>query len=142
MQRELSRRLNGQLLAETGVSEPEYTIMARLSEAPGGRLRIFELRRAVEWEKTRLTHQITRMTQRGLLERQPFADDPRGAYVALTEAGRELICAAAPAHVTHVRRWLLDALTPEQQAALDGIAEAVLAKLSDDDPDSTVEEAG
>jgi DNA-binding MarR family transcriptional regulator len=130
---ELQRRVARQLLRETGLTLPEYLVLASLSEAPGGRLRIFQLRLAADWEKTRLTHQITRMTARGLVAREPCADDPRGAFVVLTEAGWEAVTAAAPRHVAHVRHWFFDALRPDQVDALAEIAQTVLGRLPEAD---------
>jgi DNA-binding MarR family transcriptional regulator len=135
VQARLQRRLNRRLLRETGLSDAEYGVLVALSEAPDGRLRVFQLREEMQWEKSRLTHQVTRMTERGLVERQPCPDDPRGAFVALTGPGRAAIEAAAPRHVTHVRRWFVDVLTPEQLAALGAISDTVLAALDADDPD-------
>ncbi|WP_426505702.1 MarR family winged helix-turn-helix transcriptional regulator [Dactylosporangium sp. McL0621] len=130
---EVQRRTARQLLRETGLTIAEYAVLVSLSEAPGGRLRVFQLRVAADWEKTRLTHQITRMTARGLVAREPCADDPRGAFVVLTEAGWEAVTAAAPRHVAHVRHWFFDALRPEQVDALMGIADAVLDRLPEAD---------
>ena len=130
---EIQRRVARQLLRETGITGAEYAVLVSLSEAPGGRLRVFQLRRAAEWEKTRLTHQITRMTARGLVAREPCADDPRGAFVVLTEAGWDAVTAAAPRHVAHVRHWFFDALQPEQVDALVDISRTVLARLPEAD---------
>jgi DNA-binding MarR family transcriptional regulator len=122
-------RVARQLQLETGLSSADYAVLVSLSEAPGGRLRVFQLRVAADWEKTRLTHQITRMTARGLVTREPCADDPRGAFVVLTEAGWEAITAAAPRHVEHVRRWFFDALGPEHVEALIELNETVMRHL-------------
>ncbi|MEV6929863.1 MarR family winged helix-turn-helix transcriptional regulator [Dactylosporangium sp. NPDC051485] len=130
---EVQRRLARQLQRETGLTAAEYAVLVSLSEAPGGRLRVFQLRQAADWEKTRLTHQITRMTARGLVAREPCPDDPRGAFVVLTEAGREAIEAAAPRHVAHVRHWFFDALRPEHVEALIELSGAVLSRLPEAD---------
>ncbi|GAA2611924.1 hypothetical protein GCM10010399_48510 [Dactylosporangium fulvum] len=133
LDREVRTRLARQLLRETGLTGAEYAVLVSLSEAPGGRLRVFQLRHAAEWEKTRLTHQITRMVQRGLVAREPCEDDPRGAFVVLTEAGWEAISEAAPRHVAHVRHWFFDALTSEQVDVLIELSRAVLSRLPEAD---------
>ncbi|MER7003612.1 MarR family winged helix-turn-helix transcriptional regulator [Dactylosporangium sp. NPDC000555] len=130
---EIQRRMARQLLRETGLTGAEYSVLVSLSEAPGGRLRVFQLRHAAEWEKTRLTHQITRMVARGLVAREPCPDDSRGAFVVLTEAGWEAVTAAAPRHVAHVRHWFFDALKPEQVDALIDISRSVLTRLPEAD---------
>jgi DNA-binding MarR family transcriptional regulator len=134
----LARQLNGRvardLQRETGLSGADYEVLVNLSEAPGGRLRAFELGVATQWEKSRLSHHITRMVERGLVARESCLTDNRGAFVVLAAPGRKAIEAAAPLHVEHVRRWFVDSLTPEQLDALAEISDAILATL-DDDPE-------
>ncbi|WP_238008627.1 MarR family winged helix-turn-helix transcriptional regulator [Dactylosporangium sp. AC04546] len=133
LQAEINRRLARQLQRETGLTGAEYAVLVSLSEAPGGRMRVFQLREAADWEKTRLTHQITRMVQRGLVAREPCTEDPRGAFVVLTDAGWEAITQAAPRHVAHVRHWFYDALSDEQVDALLDLSRTVLARLPEAD---------
>ncbi|MFD7710205.1 MarR family winged helix-turn-helix transcriptional regulator [Streptomyces sp. NPDC059785] len=111
-----------------GLSAADYTVLAELTRAPGGHLRISELARVLNWEKSRLSHHLTRMGKRGLTAREECADDRRGAFVQVTPAGREAISAAAPHHVEDVRRFFLDHLTPGQIALLGEIAEVVIEK--------------
>jgi DNA-binding MarR family transcriptional regulator len=139
----LQRLINGRVARElqrlTGLSGADYEVLVNLSEAPGGRLRAFELGRATEWEKSRLSHHISRMADRGLVRRESCPTDSRGAFVVLTAAGRKVIEAAAPLHVEHVRQLFIDSLTPEQLDALSEISEAVLTKL-DVDPEACCED--
>ena len=102
MQSEL-RRVARQLQQEAGLSAADYEVLVSLSEAPGGRLRVFELGGATQWEKSRLSHHLTRMEHRGLVRRMPCPTDNRGANVVLTD-GPSAIEAAAPRHVEHVRK--------------------------------------
>jgi DNA-binding MarR family transcriptional regulator len=129
MQIQLRRLLGRELQDETGLSEADYIVLVHLSEAPDGRLRPVELGRVAGWEKSRLSHHLTRMERRGLVERETCPTDNRGAFVTLTASGRSAIEAAAPFHVEQVRRWFLSALTPDQLEALTAISEAVLAGL-------------
>jgi len=129
MQTQLLRLLGRELQDETGLSDSDYVVLVHLSEAPGGRLRPFELGGAAAWEKSRLSHHLTRMARRGLVERENCLTDNRGAFVKLTAAGWSAIEAAAPLHVEQVRRWFVSALTPDQLDALTAISDAVLAGL-------------
>jgi DNA-binding MarR family transcriptional regulator len=131
MQTQLLRRLSQQMQRDDRLSDADFEVLVRLSEAPGGRQRVFELAQASQWEKSRLSHHLSRMAQRGLVVRQTCPTDSRGAFVMLTEAGRRAIEEAAPKHVEHVRRWFIDALSPDQLDALAGIAENVLAGLGE-----------
>ncbi|MPY95070.1 MAG: MarR family transcriptional regulator [Acidimicrobiia bacterium] len=133
MQAKLDGRLRRSLQRDSGLSDADYAVLVNLSEAPGGRLRVFELVAALDWEKSRLSHQLRRMEQRGLLEREGCETDRRGSFVVLTEPGRRAIEAAAPHHVNEVRRWFVDALTGAQLEALTEITAAVLANLGADE---------
>src|SRR5690242_18344290 len=129
MNAKLSAQLNRDLQAAAGLSHPDYAVLVQLSEHPKSRMRVLELARALGWEKSRLSHQLSRMQQRGLLTRAGCADDRRGSYIELTPAGRTTIEGAAPAHVDSVRRYVFDGLSREQVDALDGITQTVLASL-------------
>jgi DNA-binding MarR family transcriptional regulator len=132
MNAELLAHLGRRLVADSGLSEGDYGVLVHLSEAPEGRLRAFELVAALQWEKSRLSHHLRRMEGRGLVERHDCTSDARGAHVQITDLGRSAIGAAAPQHVADVRRYFIDALTPEQQDMLSEISETVLARLGED----------
>lgn len=132
MQARLGAALNRQLSAEAGMSLQDYGVLVALTDRPDGRMRPFELGRELGWEKSRLSHHITRMTGRGLVTREQCPSDQRGWFVAITDHGRAAIEAAAVDHVATVRRFVLDPLSPEQVEALAGITEAVLAALQDE----------
>lgn len=138
MQAELEAQLNRRLHERFGLSMADYEVLVHLSEAPDGVLRLFELGRIVDWEKSRLSHHLTRMAKRGLVERRECPSDGRGAFVALTPVGRAAIERAAPGHVEDVRDLVVDVLGPDRLAALGDIANSVLAALADaDEPDLT-----
>jgi DNA-binding MarR family transcriptional regulator len=120
----LTARLNRQLQADCGLSLPEYEVLVQLSEAPGGMLRPFQLVLALDWEQSRLSHLLTRMSRRGFVVRQDCAADRRGADVVLTAAGRAAIESAAPGHVAAVRRLVFDQMDSEQAAAFGRVFEA------------------
>lgn len=91
------------------LSGAEYAVLVPLSEAAEGVLRARDLGRMIDWDRTRLSHQVTRMEKRGLVAREDCVDDARGSMVRLTAAGRAAIDAAAPDHVETVRRYFFDA---------------------------------
>jgi DNA-binding MarR family transcriptional regulator len=115
---QVERLLPAQLGRELpGLSIPEYEVLVNLSEAPGGRLRPFQLGEATQWEQSRLSHQLTRMQRRGLITREECPGDARGAFIVLTAAGRSAIETAAPTHAAAVLRLVFDQLTEEETAA-------------------------
>jgi DNA-binding MarR family transcriptional regulator len=130
----LSARLNRMLQAECGLSLSEYEVLVALSEAPGGTLRPFQLRLALNWEQSRLSHMLSRMSRRGFVARRDCADDRRGAVVVMTAAGHAAIEAAAPGHVAAVRRLVFDQMDSAQCTAFGPTFEAILAALEDSEP--------
>jgi DNA-binding MarR family transcriptional regulator len=131
MQMRLEGELARQLLAESGLSYPDYLVLVALTDRPDGRLRLFELGGVLGWEKSRLSHHIGRMANRGLVNKEKCDSDRRGAYVVVTEQGRGDIAAAAPGHVAAVRRLFIDQLTPTQLDVIGEAADTVLAALDD-----------
>jgi DNA-binding MarR family transcriptional regulator len=89
------------------------------------------LRCGIDWEKSRLSHQLRRMEQRGLVIRGHCAEDNRGAVVRITEAGRALAEEAQRVHEVAVHRYVCGVLTRDQLDALGQISEAILARLDD-----------
>lgn len=125
----LTDRLNRDLLAEHGLSGMDYEILVRLSETPDRRIRMSDLADLTLASRSRLSHQIDRMERAGLVERESCADDRRGAFAVLTDAGWERLVQAAPDHVRSVRDHLVDVLTPEEFAALGAACRKIADRL-------------
>lgn len=129
MQMRLEAALARQLASDSELSYPDYVVLVALTDDPAGRRRPSELADLLWWERSRLSHQVTRMAARGLVRRERCASDGRGSYVAVTAKGRRAIAAAAPGHVAAVRRWFVDRLTPKELDTVRAVAEKVLAGL-------------
>ena len=115
---ELQPAVDRQLLHDAGLSGPEYSVLATLTENPDGVLRSGTAARMLGWGRSRLSHLLRRMETKGLISRACSPEDGRGQDIALTPAGRDAVVEAAPGHVEFVRSVVLDPLTPEQQDAL------------------------
>jgi DNA-binding MarR family transcriptional regulator len=133
MQRRLAKVLSQHLWRDSGLSAADYELLVPLSEAADDQLRARDLARMVDWEKSRLSHQLTRMQQRGLVERRGCSTDARGAFISLTAAGRAAIEGAAPQHVDAVRKHFVDLLTEDEIEVLTGITGRVLDRLGHPD---------
>ena len=131
MQMRLEGELARQLATDSGLSYPDYLVLVALTDRPDGRMRLFELADVLGWEKSRLSHHVGRMADRRLVKKEKCNSDRRGAYVVITEGGRQDIEAAAPGHVTTVRRLFVDRLTPTQLHAISEAAAIVLAALDE-----------
>ena len=125
----LDARLNRQLQQTSGLSLADYDVLVLLTERPDGRLRVFEIAEALQWEQSRLSHHVVRMERRGLVTREECTTDRRGAFVVLTAAGRHAIEHAAPEHVATVRQLVFDGLSEEQLAMLESTVNGILSRL-------------
>ncbi len=137
MQDGLSEFIGRQLRNRCGLSHADYQVLAHLSEAPEGRLRSFELGELLHWEKSRLSQHLGRMQNRGLVSRERCRTDQRGAVVAITWRGSDLIEAAAPQHVGDVRNVFIDHVTAaelEMLVTIGGKVQDRLAALGNQDP--------
>lgn len=131
LMRQLDRDLNAH-----GLNGHDYEILVELSEAPEHRLRMTELADATSQSRSRLSHQISRMENRGLVRRDDCAGDKRGTFAVLTAEGMATIERVAPHHVENVRRHFIDRLSPRQlEEVRDAFAPVVeyLRKIRDRD---------
>ncbi|MBO3678712.1 MarR family winged helix-turn-helix transcriptional regulator [Streptomyces sp. NEAU-YJ-81] len=128
----LRARLSRSLQTESNVSAADFGVLVELTDVPDGRRRFLDLARALEWEKSRMSHHIARMVKRGLVVRDECAEDGRGAFVVITDEGRAMIEAAAPRHVEAVRALFLDHITPAELRTLAQVSERVVEKLDEE----------
>ena len=105
------------LKMSSDLTEPEFEVLVHLSEADGP-LRMTALADALQWERSRVSHQVTRMAKRGLVQRTSCPEDGRGAFVSTTDEGLREIEKAAPDHVRTVRRVFLDRLDDDDKREL------------------------
>lgn len=129
MHAQLSARLHRQLQDDSDLSLSDFDVLVQLTDHPEERVRVGELADALQWQQSRLSHHLTRMRKRGLIEREECHDDGRGAFIVLTATGREAIERAAPSHVETVRDLVFDHLDADEVRTLAAISERVLARL-------------
>lgn len=125
----LDAQLNRDLQEEHQLTLADYELLVRLSEAPGGQMRMSTLAGQVGSSKSRISHQIGRMEKAGLVRRQECPDDRRGVLAVLTNHGQEVLRRAAPTHVRGVRDNLIDLLSDQERLALSEIFERVMSHL-------------
>ena len=126
---DLGTRINNatgrELQRDSDISLADYEVLVHLSEAPDHRKRIVALAEMIRWERSRLSHQITRMAKRGLVRRESCENDGRGAYVILEEHGLEVIEATAPGHADTVRNLMFEQLDAKHLAALEDVLKII-----------------
>lgn len=127
----MRQQLHRELQEAHGMSIADYEVLVQLSERDDRRMRMTQLAGRVASSKSRLSHQIARMEKAGLVQRVDCPDDARGVVAELTDAGMDLLRAAAPTHVQGVREHLIDLLTPDEQHALATMFGRVLKHLDE-----------
>jgi DNA-binding MarR family transcriptional regulator len=121
--------LEQQLARDSGLSGADYRVLHSLSEAPDGLLRARDLGSDLGWDRSRLSHHLSRMEKRGLVTREECAEDARGLMVRLTKVGRRAIEEAAPGHAEVVRHYFFDQLSNDEIETMAAVFDRVLDNL-------------
>ncbi|MFI5695852.1 MarR family winged helix-turn-helix transcriptional regulator [Kribbella sp. NPDC051586] len=127
MTRTLETHLERHLQRDFGLSKSDFEILVNLSESASGRMRAFELSRSTQWEKSRLSHHLTRMEKRGLIRKE--ACESRYPEIAITEEGLAAIKECAPAHAARVREFFVDVFGPDRMTVLGEVSDEVVATI-------------
>ncbi|MGI8518728.1 MAG: MarR family winged helix-turn-helix transcriptional regulator [Acidimicrobiia bacterium] len=126
----LDLRISRDMAGDSGLSEADYDVLSTLTEGDGSPWRANELAARLLWSTSRLAHQVGRMERRGLVARQVYEGDRRGALINLTDVGLATLKTVAPSHVESVRRHLIDLLTPAEIDTLALISQKVIERLT------------
>ncbi|MFF0729490.1 MarR family winged helix-turn-helix transcriptional regulator [Streptomyces sp. NPDC004134] len=132
----LPAALDARMQREAGLTFFEYMVLSVLSEQPARTLQMSALAARTAASLSRLSHVVGRLEKRGLLARTRIPGSGRRTNATLTEAGYEVVVAAAPGHVAAVREYLIDELEPQELAALRRIGAAVEAAVKRERPDA------
>jgi DNA-binding MarR family transcriptional regulator len=107
----LRHSVEKQLRDAGDLSYVQFQLLARLGDAPDGRLRMTDLADGVVYSRSGLTYQAQLLEQRGLVTRGPSPEDERSTVVTITDAGRDVLDTVFPGHVAALRELLFSALT-------------------------------
>lgn len=127
---QLSTEVDLRLRTRHGISQAEYGTLASITEAPDGCLRVGQIAAALGWERSRTSHLIQRMTDRGLVERDERSADGRASDIVLTRLGRKTFLGAVRDHSADVRELFLDRMTPDEGAVVREVLSRVITHLS------------
>ncbi|MGW4521580.1 MarR family winged helix-turn-helix transcriptional regulator [Amycolatopsis sp. NPDC004378] len=127
----LRQRLHRELAVRHEVSLVDYEVLVCLEMQAGHRMRMSELAVLMGSTKSRLSHQVARLEDAGVVRRARDPEDKRGVITELTEEGMALLRTAAPTHLEGVREHLIDLLSPQEQATIAAAFERVLDHLSE-----------
>lgn len=126
---QLGPALDAQLRQDAGISFFEYSAMAWLSEAPDRTRRMSDLATLLASSLSRLSQVVSRLENKGWVRRTQDPSDGRVTLATLTDAGWDLMVAAAPKHVSEVRRIVIDPLTRTQLQQVASIGDRILRVL-------------
>lgn len=125
--------LDRQLQADSNLPHAYFEILIPLSEEPCRALRMSELAERARSSRSRLSHAVARLEERGWVRRTDCPTDKRGQLAELTDEGFAVVQAAAPGHVEAVREYLIDRLSPEQVRVLGEIGDIMLSTTAETD---------
>ncbi|MER6081079.1 MarR family transcriptional regulator [Streptomyces sp. NPDC001833] len=128
-QRLLTRELERGLQRACDISKAEFSVLVTLWQAGGREMRVGELSESLDWDKSRVSHQLTRMEKRGFVQRTRYGADGRRAGIGLTAEGRRAARSAVLVHGANIRRHVLDSLTPEQASVIRSWSEQAVDRL-------------
>lgn len=126
---QLSTEIDRRLRTAHGISQGEYGALNALREAPGRRLTVKRIADLLGWERSRVSHLLTRMEGRGLVTRQECPDDARATDVALTPLGTKTLMRAVRSHAADLRSMFFSQMTPEEAEVLRAVLTRVLDNL-------------
>ncbi|RPF34622.1 MarR family winged helix-turn-helix transcriptional regulator [Streptomyces sp. TLI_185] len=136
----LEDAIDRQLQQDAGMPHLYYSILANLSEAPEGRLRMTDLAERAKITRSRLTYAVTRLEKDGLIRREDCQWDKRSSFAMLTDEGMAVLERTAPGHVETVRSLLFDQLTPQQVEQVEEIFSGVVQALEREEERPTSED--
>ena len=125
----VSRRIDAQLQRDAGLAQGEYATITAIREAPDRHLRIGEIADALGWEKSRVSHLVSRMEKRGLLERVVSAEDARAIQITVTSEGRRRQLGAMRGHAAEVHRVFLEHVRPDERPVVTEVLTRILDNL-------------
>ncbi|MGO1049009.1 MarR family winged helix-turn-helix transcriptional regulator [Crossiella sp. CA198] len=111
-------KLERALQKEHELSVREFSVLSILSRQDGYHMRMNQLANAVVLSQSATTRLVTRLEERGLLERYLCADDRRGIYTEVTAAGQRLLDQARPIHDDALAEALTEAQALPELAPL------------------------
>lgn len=129
MRRQLELTLERSLQSTSGISSADHEILVALYEADDDRLRAGQIADIIGWEKSRVSHQISRMEQRGLVRRAECGDDARGVWVVIEPEGKRAVLASLRDRATTLREHFFDVLEPDELAVLQRVSTKVLDSI-------------
>jgi DNA-binding MarR family transcriptional regulator len=103
----LMKALDSELEAAHRLPLTSYEVLIQLADAPERKMRMCDLADSVLLSRSGMSRLVDRLERDGLLERAACANDARGSFAVLTDAGADVLSAARPTHHEGIRRGFL-----------------------------------
>ena len=126
--------LGRQITNHSGISGTEYVVLVALSELPVPSVNLNRLAAGLGWEISRMSHQISRMDEAGLVKKTKNLEDSRCFDVSITAKGRKIAEAAIPLQSKEINHCFSEILTQAQMKALIEISEAISTHMKEHHP--------
>ncbi|MHC1481502.1 MarR family winged helix-turn-helix transcriptional regulator [Frateuria aurantia] len=125
----ISGRIVHDISHATGLSSADFVVLMELNKAEDACRRQRDLQAYLEWDKTRLSHQLTRMAGRNLIERGN--DRENAVTIRMTPEGHRQLAAASPVHTDSVRKNFLNHLSSDDLEKLQDVTRKLHSALQD-----------
>lgn len=126
--------LGRQLTNHSGISGAEYVVLVALSELPVPAVNLNRLATGLGWEISRMSHQVSRMDEAGLVKKTKNLEDSRCFDVSITAKGRKIAEAAIPLQSKEINHCFSQVLTQAQMKSLIEISEAISNHMKENHP--------
>jgi DNA-binding MarR family transcriptional regulator len=126
--------LGRQITNHSGITGAEYIVLVALSELTVPNVNLNRLAQSLGWEISRMSHQISRMEDVGLVKKTKNLDDSRCFDVSITAAGRKIAESAIPLQSKEINHCFSEVLTSEQMKSLIEISEAISQHMKEHHP--------
>ncbi|CAB4885131.1 unannotated protein [freshwater metagenome] len=126
--------LGRQITNHSGISGAEYVVLVALFELPVPSVNLNRLATGLGWEISRMSHQISRMDEAGLVKKTKNLEDSRSFDVSITAKGRKIADAAIPLQSKEINHCFSEVLTQAQMKSLIEISDAISSHMKEHHP--------
>jgi DNA-binding MarR family transcriptional regulator len=130
VQLRMNYEINRQLQRDSDLSLADFHVLNALRSTPDNKPQVTDLAAFIGWERSRLSHHLRRLCDRGLAKRVQSEGDRRATDAVLTEQGMNAVIDATPGHAALVRRLFFDALPDELLSPFTAALEHIEASLN------------
>lgn len=126
--------LSRQITNHSGITGAEYVVLVALSELITPNVNLNRLALGLGWETSRMSHQLSRMEENGLVKKARNVEDSRCFDVSITAKGRKIAESAIPLQSKEINHCFSDVLSKEQMISLIEISDAISKHMKEQHP--------